>query len=173
MEPTPVADRSAPASDVDGTEPEARCPVPHGLAAALPGCPVPHGATATAPVAPVERSKADQFVRKVLRVPERPAPISEAQANRSFQTSMLISGIRCTLTYIVFPIIIPLIGIAKGVEAPLGIAIGTFAIVCDVFTIRRFFAADHRYRWWFSGIALSIIVLLFILLAEDIIALFG
>ncbi|MEZ5203000.1 MAG: hypothetical protein R2701_01035 [Acidimicrobiales bacterium] len=60
----------------------------------------------------------------------------------------------------------------EGVEAPLGIAIGSFAIVCDTFTIRRFFAADHKYRWYFSAIALSIIGLLFVLLAEDIVALF-
>jgi hypothetical protein len=44
--------------------------------------------------------------------------------------------------------------------------------VCDTFTIRRFFAADHKYRWYFSAIALSIIGLLFVLLAEDIWALF-
>jgi hypothetical protein len=120
----------------------------------------------------VHRSKADQFVWRLLRIREKPEGVSEAAANKAFQKSMLISATRCTLTYVVFPIIIPLLGILKGVEAPLGIAIGSFAIVCDVFTIRRFFAADHKYRWWFSGIALSIIGLLFVLLAEDIWALF-
>lgn len=158
MEPAPVVD--APQ--------EARCPVPHAVASMAPGCPVPHGTTARPGV---HRSKADLFVRRLLRISDRPAPVSEAAANSAFQKSMLISATRCTLTYVVFPIIIPLIGIAKGVEAPLGIAIGSFAIVCDVFTIRRFFAADHKYRWYFSAIALSIITLLFILLAEDILAL--
>lgn len=148
----------------------AACPFPHAVAQALPGCPVPHGATARRPVS---RSKADQWVWKVLRIRERPEGVSEAAANSAFQKSMLISATRCTLTYVVFPILIPLIGIAKGVEAPLGIAIGSFAIVCDVFTIRRFFAADHKYRWYFSAIALSIISLLFVLLAEDIVALFS
>jgi hypothetical protein len=149
---------------------EARCPFPHGAEAEV--CPIP-GVGAARPARRVERSSADLFVRRLLRVRERPQGISEAQANRSFQTSMLISATRCTLTYVVFPILIPLIGIARGVEAPLGIAIGSVAIVCDVFTIRRFFAADHKYRWHFSAIALAIIGLLFVLLAEDIIALFG
>ena len=162
--PAIETDPSAPAAD------EARCPFPHGATAEV--CPIP-GLGTTAPRGPVTRSKADLFVWKLLRIREKPEGISEAQANKSFQTSMLISATRCTLTYVVFPIIIPLLGILKGVEAPLGIAIGTFAIVCDVFTIRRFFAADHKYRWYFSAIALSIIVLLFILLAEDIVALFG
>lgn len=148
---------------------EARCPFPHGDL--VESCPVP-GVGAPRARRTVHRSKADLWVWKVLRIKEKPEGVSEAAANKAFQKSMLISATRCTLTYVVFPIIIPLLGILKGVEAPLGIAIGSFAIVCDVFTIRRFFAADHKYRWYFSFIALSIIGLLFVLLAEDIWALF-
>lgn len=163
-DPQAVAAPPAPADDA------ARCPFPHGAAAEA--CPIP-GVGTGRPHRRVERSKADLFVRRLLRVKERPEGVTEAQANSAFQKSMLISATRCTLTYVVFPILIPLIGIAKGVEAPLGVTIGTIAIVSDVFTIRRFFAADHKYRWWFSGIALAIIGLLFVLLAEDILALFG
>ncbi|WP_426574850.1 hypothetical protein [Aquihabitans sp. McL0605] len=148
---------------------EAKCPFPHGTAAET--CPVPGVGPARARRT-VHRSKADLWVWKVLRIKERPGGVSENAANKAFQKSMLISATRCTLTYIVFPFVIPLLGILKGVEAPLGIAIGTFAIVCDTFTIRRFFAADHKYRWYFSIIALSIIGLLFVLLSEDIWALF-
>jgi hypothetical protein len=125
-------------------------------------CPVPHGAGT-----PVRRSRADNVVRRLLRVPERPEGLTDASAYSSFQRSMVISGIRCTLTYLVFPIILPLLGLAAGVGPIVGIVIGTVAIVCDVFTIRRFFAVDHKWRWWFSGIALSVVVLLFVLLIED------
>jgi hypothetical protein len=166
MEHAPVADRN-PAT---GDDAAAACPFPHAIASALPGCPVPHGAGAAPAVAP-ERSRADLFVRRLLRIRERPAGISEAQANATFQKSMVVSGIRCTLTYVVFPIVLPLLSIAKGVGLAIGVVVGTFAIVCDVFTIRRFFAADHRYRWHFSAIALGVITLLFVLLAEDIIGL--
>ena len=164
--PTVEADPSITSVDADAGE--ARCPFPHGLAPETASCPVPHGGATTTAKRPVHRTKADLWVWKVLRIREKPEGVSEASANQAFQTSMLISATRCTLTYVVFPIIIPLLGILKGVEAPLGIAIGSFAIVCDVFTIRRFFAADHKYRWYFSAIALSIIGLLFVLLAEDI-----
>jgi hypothetical protein len=167
------APSAAPVEPVAGAQAaagaEAKCPFPHGAAAEV--CPVP-GVGAPRARRTVHRSKADLWVWKVLRIKEKPEGISEAAANKSFQTSMLISATRCTLTYVVFPIVIPLLGILKGVEAPLGIAIGSFAIVCDVFTIRRFFAADHKYRWYFSAIALGIIGLLFVLLAEDIWALF-
>lgn len=166
-DPQTAAADPAVAPVADGAE--ARCPFPHGQDAET--CPVP-GVGAPRARRDVHRSRADLWVWKVLRIKEKPEGVSEASANKAFQKSMLISATRCTLTYVVFPIIIPLLGILKGVEAPLGIAIGTFAIVCDVFTIRRFFAADHKYRWYFSFIALSIIGLLFVLLAEDIWALF-
>lgn len=164
--PPVEADRSDAPAEAAGDE--ARCPFPHGMLPEANGCPVPHGgATTTGYRRNPNRSKADQFVWKLLRIKERPEGVSESAANRAFQKSMMISATRCTLTYVIFPFVIPLLGIVKGVEAPLGVAIGSVAIVCDVFSIRRFFAADHKYRWYFSAIALSIIGLLFVLLAED------
>jgi len=165
MEPAPVADRTT-----TPTVPEAAagCPFPHAVASLAPECPVPHGAVSRPGV---HRTKADEVVRRALRISERPAHVSEAAANSAFQKSMLISATRCTLTYVIFPFVLPLMGIARGVGPILGVMIGTFAITCDVFTIRRFFAADHKYRWYFSTIALGIICLLFVLLVEDTIAL--
>ena len=146
----------------------ATCPFPHGMLPETNGCPVPHGAsTGAAARAPIHRSAADNFVRRILRIEERPAHITEAAANSAFQKSMMISATRCTLTYVIFPFVLPLIGIAKGVGPYIGVLIGTVAIVCDVFSIRRFFAADHKYRWYFSTIAICIIGLLFVLLIQD------
>ena len=77
------------------------------------------------------------------------------------------------MTYVVFPFVIPAIGFAAGVGPVLGIIIGVIAITCDIFTIRRFFIVDHKYRWYFSAIALSVIGLLTVLLVEDIAHLLG
>ena len=143
-----------------------RCPVDHVALAAQEAarCPFPHDAAK----APVHRSKADLFVRRLLRIKDRPDGVTTAQAYSAFQKSMLISGTRCMLTYVVFPIVLPLLGIAKGVGPVVGIVIGSIAMVCDVFTIRRFFMVDHKYRWYFTAIALSVITLLTVLLVEDI-----
>ena len=81
---------------------------------------------------------------------------------------MLISAIRCTLTYVVFPFVVPAVGFATGVGPIVGIVIGVVAMTCDVFTIRRFFAVDHKWRWHFSAVALAVIGLLSVLLVEDI-----
>ena len=142
-----------------------RCPVDHTALAAVDtatGCPVQHDA------APVERSKADQVVRKLLRIQERPPGVSAATAYATFQRSMLISATRCTLTYVIFPFVLPAIGIVSGVGPILGVVIGVVAMCCDVFTIRRFFQVDHRWRWQVSAIALCVIGLLTVLLVEDI-----
>jgi hypothetical protein len=118
--------------------------------------------------APTQRSKADQFVRKILFVKERPAHVSKRSAEAAFQKSMMISATRCTLTYIVFPFVLPALGIVASVGPVLGIVIGVVAMISDVFSIRRFFSADHRWRWHFSAIALCVISLLTVLLVQDI-----
>jgi hypothetical protein len=59
-------------------------------------------------------------------------------------------------------------GFATGVGPVVGLVIGSFAIVCDVFTIRRFFAVDHRWRWPVSVVAFSVICLLAVLLVQDV-----
>ena len=50
---------------------------------------------------------------------------------------------------------------------------GIVAIAANVLTIRRFWAADHRWRWAYTAVALSVIVLLAILLVEDLASLIG
>lgn len=148
-----------------------RCPFDHRAAtttAAPPGaCPFPHTSS------PAGRSRADRFVWALLRIRERPAHVSEASAYASFQRSMAISALRCTLTYVVFPFVLPAVGFATGVGPILGIVIGVVAMTCDVFTIRRFFQADHRWRWPISSIAAGVIVLLSILLVQDVAHLVG
>lgn len=86
---------------------------------------------------------------------------------------MLISAIRCTLTYVVFPFVVPAVGFATGVGPLVGIVIGVVAIAYDVFTIRRFFAVDHRWRWQVSAVAFGVICLLSVLLVQDIAHLVG
>ena len=118
---------------------------------------------------PPRRSAADETVRRLLRVPD--APVAPDAAGKAFGRSMLISTIRCTLTYLVFPFVLPALGLVSGTGVALGLAIGTVAIVADVIAIRRVFAADHKWRWQFAGLAIAVIVALLVLLTQDIIAL--
>ena len=145
-----------------------RCPIDHtamakqAAEATAGGCPVMHGGAG-------QRSKADLIARRVLRIEDRPAGVTNAAVYSAFQKSMLISATRCLLTYVVFPFVLPAVGFATGVGPVLGIVIGVLAMVCDVFSIRRFHAVEHRWRWHFTAVALCVIGLLSVLLVQDII----
>lgn len=98
---------------------------------------------------------------------------SEAAARRAFSTSMLVSATRCLLTYVVLPFVAPALGVAADVGPGLGIAIGLVAVASNVLTIRRFHAADHRWRWGYTAIAVGVIVLLGVLMVQDVANLLG
>jgi hypothetical protein len=113
-----------------------------------------------------------------------PDPPSEAAAagddsttddsiTRAFSQSVVISGIRCMLAYVVFPWILPLLGVAKGVGPWIGIVVGVVAIGFNIASIRRFQMADHRWKWPITAINSSVIVLLLILLVEDVASIAG
>ena len=95
------------------------------------------------------------------------------QPERLFSQSILISATRCTLTYVVFPFIFPIIGVTSGIGSTIGLIIGTIAIVANVFSIRRFHRADHKYKWPVSALNAGIIVLLVILVILDANTLFS
>src|SRR5690606_28840027 len=67
-----------------------------------------------APVEPYGRSAADRFMRRVLRLPVDGPKATAADAQRAFQTSVLVAAVRCLLMYIVFPFVLPAIGVARG-----------------------------------------------------------
>ena len=96
----------------------------------------------------------------------------EAEVHKAFSKSILISATRCVLTYVVLPFVAPLLGLAKGVGPWIGIPLGLVAIYFNVKSIRRFWAADHRWKWAFTVISSSVIVLLVVLLVEDLADLF-
>jgi hypothetical protein len=118
-------------------------------------------------VATAPRPAADVAVRRLLRIPDGP-PAPEGAAQRAFSTSILVSATRCLLTYILLPFVAPALGLAAGVGPAIGIPIGVVAIGFNVLTIRRFWAADHRWRWAYTAIGLTVIALLVVLMVEDL-----
>ena len=120
----------------------------------------------------VERSRADVFMRRLLRV-DGVAPTGRAAAERVFSTSILISATRCLLTYIVLPFLIPIMGIAAGVTPFVGVVLGTVAIVANVASVRRFWRAEHRYRWYYLGLAGVIVSALVWLIVVDLLEILG
>jgi len=97
--------------------------------------------------------------------------VVDEQPERVFSQSILISGIRCVLTYVIFPFVFPIVGITSGIGSTIGLIVGTIAIAANIFSIRRFWRADHKYKVPVSVLNVGIIVLLVILFAQDLNAL--
>jgi len=114
------------------------------------------------------RSRADEAMRRLLRIPEQQAPIDETETHRIFSASILLSALRCLLSYIVLPIVLPAIGLARGVGPVISIPIGLLALTFDYLGIRRFWLADHRQRWAFSALYAVVGGMVLALLIVDI-----
>lgn len=115
-------------------------------------------------------SPADLRMRRLLRLPTDAPTATEASARQLVEKSLLISMARCLLTYIFLPFIAPILGFRLGGVAPvIGIVVGLVAIAANVASVRRFWRADHRYRWHYTALATVIVVLLLWLIAVDLV----
>jgi hypothetical protein len=115
-------------------------------------------------------SSADRFMRRLLRLPEGKTS-TNAEARSAFQKSIAITACRCIVMYLVLPFVLPIVGVASGVGPAIGLAIGILAIIAIIYSIRRFWRADHPKRWYYTAFASVIISFLIYLSVRDIIEL--
>lgn len=119
------------------------------------------------------RSNADRFMRRLLLLPVDGPMATAAEAQKAFQTSILVATVRCLLMYIVFPFVLPAIGVASGVGPWIGLPISVIAIVAIVMSIRRFWRADHSKRWHYTVIGTAVIGFLCFLIVQDLAEILG
>lgn len=103
---------------------------------------------------------------EITEAPPRTIALNRAQ--RAFSMSMVVSGIRCVLAYIVLPFVTPFIGLAPGVGPGLGLVVGAVAIGANVFSLRRFWRLDHRWKKWVTVLHVGVIAFLLVLMTLDI-----
>ncbi|MEM8904984.1 MAG: hypothetical protein AAGA17_03685 [Actinomycetota bacterium] len=96
------------------------------------------------------------------------AAAEEEAAQRTFSISIVVSAIRCLLTYVVLPFVTPFLGLASGVGPILGIVIGLVAIAANVVSIRRFHRARHPWRRPVTVVHVGIIALVTVLIGIDV-----
>jgi hypothetical protein len=123
------------------------------------------------PTAPAGWSPADLRMRRVLRLPTDAPKASEVSARQLVEKSLLISMVRCLLTYIVLPFAAPIFGFATGVAPVVGLVVGLVAIAANIASVRRFWRADHRYRWHYTALASVIVAALVWLVIADLVEL--
>lgn len=119
--------------------------------------------------AEIERSAADRFMRRLLRVTEvKKTPFINRDAHRNFRVAIIISGVRCLITYLLIPILVPIVGFAGVLAAPVGIALCVVAVVNGVVSVRRFWVSDHKGKWMYTWFMAFVFVILAFALVADI-----
>jgi hypothetical protein len=111
------------------------------------------------------RGTADRIARRALRVRE---PDGEPDVHNIFSSSMVLSATRCLLSYIILPVLAPWLGTLPLIGPAIGVPIGILALVFDVRAMRRFFQADHRWRWVAAALYLAVMAMVAALVFRDI-----
>jgi hypothetical protein len=106
---------------------------------------------------------------------ERPASRREQEdrARSAFRTSMLISGARCLITYLLLPALAPILDLTGAFGPALGLVVGAVSMTAIAFSIRRFWAARSRWRWHYTVVGGAVFVLLIVQAVIDVAALIG
>jgi len=92
----------------------------------------------------------------------------QTKAQNTFSTAMVISGIRCAFTYVIFPIFAPILGVASGVGSGIGLVASIIGITANLYSIKRFHSSDHKYKWHMTALNVSVIGLLTGLMVMDL-----
>ena len=114
------------------------------------------------------RPPADRFVRRLLRIGDTVDKTAVFGARRSTTTAIVVSGIRCTITYLLIPILAPFVSLLETLEAPVSIILSSFAIVMGIRGVRRFWIADHRSRWSYTAFIGVVVGMLLVAIALDL-----
>lgn len=120
---------------------------------------------AAVPAAEKPVPAADRFMRRILRV----SGVDKKQAagaHRAFRNSILITAVRCLITYLAVPLLVPVSAFAGWIAAPISIALCLFAFVNGVISVRRFWISNHRHRWmytWFMAVVFVVLTVAIVL----------
>ena len=123
-------------------------------------------------------SRADGFMSRLLLIDQR-GRISVAsdetaqtrRAENALTISLLFSGVRCVLQYVLLPFLLPIIGVAADATVPILLLINLIAIVSIFLSLRRFWTIGYKHRWSYLLVALAALTLLIAFTAYDIVQL--
>ena len=110
-----------------------------------------------------DRSALDRLVRQLLLIGD-----SSPRALFDLKGSMLLAGVRCTLTYLVIPLGAPVLGWLGVLATPLSLAMSLVAIGLAISSLRRVWMADYRHRWPYTAFIVTAVALLAVVVLGDV-----
>lgn len=110
-------------------------------------------------------SRADSLMAQLLMV--RPTSVyaggvgeTERGAENALTLSLLFSGARCILQYVLLPFLLPAVGVAADATVPILLVINVLAMISIYFSLRRFWTILYAHRWRYLVVALTALTLL-------------
>lgn len=110
---------------------------------------------------------ADRFMRWLLRIPDID-PALAGSAERPIWTAIVITAVRCVITYVIIPIGVTVVNFLAVLSTPISVVLYAFAFVNGIIGVRRLWLSNHELRWTFTLFMAFIFILLFIMIGGDI-----
>ena len=118
------------------------------------------------PHAPADLSRADRLARRVLRIEDEvPGALFPMRG------SLVLSAVRCLVTYVAIPLLVPVFGWLTPIAAPISLVLTLVAGGMAVTSLRRVWAAHWEGRWAYTAFAVVVLAALAGLLVFDLRAL--
>jgi len=113
--------------------------------------------------APTTRSPVDRVVRQLLLIGD-----ASPRALFDLKGSMLIAGVRCTITYLIIPFGAPVVAWLGVLGTPLSLALSVVAVGMAISSLRRVWMADYRHRYAYSLFIVVAVALLVVVIVGDV-----
>lgn len=119
------------------------------------------------------KTTADNLICRLLwleppREASQPSLDNAATAERAFGASLMFSALRCILQYVILPFVLPVIGLSVQAAMPVVLAINLVAIFFIIFSLRRFWQVNYKYKWQYLPVAAAALVVLTAFVVMDI-----
>ena len=89
-------------------------------------------------------------------------------AENALSLSLMFSGMRCILQYVLLPFLLPVVGIAADAAVPMLLLINLIAMASIFFSLRRFWTIGYKHRWGYLAVALAALTLLLAFTLHDL-----
>lgn len=110
----------------------------------------------------------DSLMIRILFLPPHSEQNVTRPADRAFNASLLLSGTRCIVQYVLLPFVLPLVGFAADLSVWLSMAIDLVALGALVFSLRRLWRTRAPQRWRYLPLALLMALAISVFLWHDV-----
>ena len=108
-------------------------------------------------------SAAERLARQILRIDGL-----EPRALVSLKGSLVITAIRCVLTYAVIPAAASVVGWLGVLATPLSLLLSSLAVILAINSLRRVWLADWQYRWAYTAFIGLVVTILAVVIVFDV-----